>query len=137
MSKEIITVKNLKKHFSTDEGIVRAVDGLSFSINEGETFGLVGESGSGKSTTAYTLMGLYTPTEGEITYNGIDISIGIKKRPLNLKKEMQMVFQDPGSSLNPKKSIRQILELPLKVHGVPADERRFRCGYGGIVGPDR
>ncbi len=126
MSKEIITVKNLKKHFSTDEGIVRAVDGLSFSINEGETFGLVGESGSGKSTTAYTLMGLYTPTEGEITYNGIDISIGIKKRPLNLKKEMQMVFQDPGSSLNPKKSIRQILELPLKVHGVPADERRKR-----------
>lgn len=126
MSKEIITVKNLKKHFSTDEGIVRAVDGLSFSINEGETFGLVGESGSGKSTTAYTLMGLYTPTEGEIAYKGIDISIGINKRPLSLKKEMQMVFQDPGSSLNPKKSIRQILELPLKVHGVPADERRKR-----------
>jgi len=62
MSKEIISVKNLKKHFPTDEGIVRAVDGISFSINEGETFGLVGESGSGKSTTAYTLMGLYTPT---------------------------------------------------------------------------
>ena len=126
MSKEIITVKNLKKHFSTDEGIVKAVDGISFSINEGETFGLVGESGSGKSTTAYTLMGLYTPTEGEIAYNGIDISIGVKKRPLSLKKDMQMVFQDPGSSLNPKKSIQQILELPLKVHGVPADERRKR-----------
>ncbi len=126
MSKEIITVKNLKKHFSTDEGIVRAVDGISFSINEGETFGLVGESGSGKSTTAYTLMGLYTPTEGEIAYKGIDISIGVKKRPLSLKKEMQMVFQDPGTSLNPKKSIRQILELPLKVHGIPADERRKR-----------
>lgn len=126
MSGEIITVKNLKKHFPTDEGIVRAVDGISFSINEGETFGLVGESGSGKSTTAYTLMGLYTPTEGEIAYKGVDISIGVKKRPLSFKKEMQMVFQDPGSSLNPKKSIRQILELPLKVHGVPAAERRKR-----------
>lgn len=126
MSGEIITVKNLKKHFPTDEGIVRAVDGISFSINEGETFGLVGESGSGKSTTAYTLMGLYTPTEGEIAYKGVDISIGVKKRPLSFKKEMQMVFQDPGSSLNPKKSIREILELPLKVHGVPADERRKR-----------
>lgn len=126
MSKEILTVKNLKKHFQTDEGVVRAVDGISFSINEGETFGLVGESGSGKSTTAYTLMGLYTPTEGYIAYKGNDISIGIKKRPLHLKKDMQMVFQDPGSSLNPKKSIQQILELPLKVHGVPADERRKR-----------
>lgn len=126
MSGEIITVKNLKKHFPTDEGIVRAVDGISFSINEGETFGLVGESGSGKSTTAYTLMGLYTPTEGEIAYKGVDISIGVKKRPLSFKKEMQMVFQDPGSSLNPKKSIREILELPLKVHGVPAAERRKR-----------
>jgi peptide/nickel transport system ATP-binding protein len=126
MSEEIITVKNLKKHFQTDEGIVKAVDGINFSINEGETFGLVGESGSGKSTTAYTLMGLYTPTDGEIAYKGIDISIDVKKRPLTLKKEMQMVFQDPGSSLNPKKSIQQILELPLKVHGVPADERRKR-----------
>jgi peptide/nickel transport system ATP-binding protein len=126
MSKEIVVVKDLKKYFNTDEGTVRAVDGISFTINERETFGLVGESGSGKSTTAYTLMGIYTPTAGEISYKGMDISMDIKKRPLRLKKEMQMVFQDPGSSLNPKKSIQQILELPLKVHGVPADERRKR-----------
>jgi len=126
MSGEIIAIKNLKKYFTTDEGVVRAVDGISFTINEGETFGLVGESGSGKSTTAYTLMGLYTPTQGEITYKGMDISIGVKDRPLRLKKEMQMVFQDPGSSLNPKKSIQQILEVPLKVHGVSAEGRRKR-----------
>jgi peptide/nickel transport system ATP-binding protein len=126
MSKELVVVKDLKKYFATDEGTVRAVDGISFTINEGETFGLVGESGSGKSTTAYTLMGIYTPTEGEITYKGKDISMGVKQRPLSLKKEMQMVFQDPGSSLNPKRSIEQIIELPLQVHGIAKDERRKR-----------
>jgi len=126
MSKEIVVVKDLKKWFKTDEGTVRAVDGISFTINEGETFGLVGESGSGKSTTAYTLMGIYTPTEGEISYKGMDISMGVKQRPLSLKKEMQMVFQDPGSSLNPKRSIEQIIELPLQVHGIAKDERRKR-----------
>ena len=126
MSKEIVVVKDLKKWFKTDEGTVRAVDGISFTINEGETFGLVGESGSGKSTTAYTLMGIYTPTAGEISYKGMDISMGVKQRPLSLKKEMQMVFQDPGSSLNPKRSIEQIIELPLQVHGIAKDERRKR-----------
>ncbi len=126
MSKEILAVKGLKKYFATDEGTVRAVDGISFTINEGETFGLVGESGSGKSTTAYTLMGIYTPTAGEITYKDMDISTGVKKRPLSLKKDMQMVFQDPGSSLNPKRSIEQIIELPLQVHGIAKEERRNR-----------
>jgi len=126
MSKELVVVKDLKKYFKTDEGTVRAVDGIGFTINEGETFGLVGESGSGKSTTAYTLMGIYTPTAGEITYKGKDISMGVKKRPLSLKKDMQMVFQDPGSSLNPKRSIEQIIALPLQVHGIAKDERRKR-----------
>ena len=126
MSDEILVVKDLKKWFKTDEGTVRAVDGVSFTINKGETFGLVGESGSGKSTTAYTLMGIYTPTDGEIIYKGKSITMGVKKRPLALKKEMQMVFQDPGSSLNPKSSIEQIIELPLKVHGIAKDERRKR-----------
>ncbi len=123
---EILSVRQLKKYFKTDEGTVRAVDGISFSVNEGETFGLVGESGSGKSTTAYTIMGIYTPTEGGITYKGTDISTGIKKRPLSLKKDMQMVFQDPGTSLNPKRSIQQIVELPLKVHGLSKEDRQKR-----------
>ena len=126
MSKKILSVENLKKYFKTDEGLVRAVDGLSFSINYGETFGLVGESGSGKSTTAYTIIGLYTPTDGKIIFNGIEYNIGIKKRPLAIKKDLQMVFQDPGTSLNPKKSIRQIIELPLKVHGYPKEKRLDR-----------
>lgn len=111
-------VKNLKKHFDTSLGMVKAVDGISFSVKYGETFGLVGESGSGKSTTAYTVMGIYAPTDGEINYEGVDISTGIKKRPKSLKKKIQIVFQDPGSSLNPKRTVKQILELPMRVHGI-------------------
>lgn len=116
MIEEILVVKNLKKHFNTAQGVVKAVDGISFAINTGETFGLVGESGSGKSTTAFTIMGVYAPTEGEISFKGTPLIGGVKQRPLSLKKDMQMVFQDPGSSLNPRKNVRQILELPLKVH---------------------
>ncbi len=118
MTEDIMGVKNLKKHFDTSLGMVKAVDGISFSVKYGETFGLVGESGSGKSTTAYTVMGIYAPTDGEINYEGVDISTGIKKRPKSLKKKIQIVFQDPGSSLNPKRTVKQILELPMRVHGI-------------------
>lgn len=118
MTEEIIGVKNLKKYFETSMGTVKAVDGISFSVKYGETFGLVGESGSGKSTTAYTVMGIYAPTDGEINFEGVDLSTGIKKRPKSLKKKIQIVFQDPGSSLNPKRTVKQILELPMRVHGI-------------------
>jgi len=120
--KEVIAVKNLKKHFKTPLGTVKAVDGISFSVMEGETFGVVGESGSGKSTVAYTIMGIYTPTEGEIIFEGTELSKSIKKRPKSLKKKLQIVFQDPGSSLNPKRTVNQILELPLKVHGIVSSQ---------------
>lgn len=118
MTEEIMGVNNLKKHFETSMGTVKAVDGISFSVKYGETFGLVGESGSGKSTTAYTVMGLYAPTGGEINFEGVDLSTGVKKRPKSLKKKIQIVFQDPGSSLNPKRTVKQILELPMRVHGI-------------------
>lgn len=111
-------IRDLKKHFQTKQGIVRAVDGVSFSIREKETLGLVGESGSGKSTVAYSVMGIYRPTSGRILFREQDISRESKKRSKPLKKEIQIVFQDPGSSLNPRRSIKQILELPLKVHRI-------------------
>jgi peptide/nickel transport system ATP-binding protein len=119
-----MTVGNLKKHFFTTKGTVRAVDGVSFSIVERETLGLVGESGSGKSTVAYTVMGIYRPTEGNILFKGNDISDEAWGRSKAVKKELQIVFQDPGSSLNARRSIKQIMELPLKVHGVV--ERKMR-----------
>ncbi len=118
MAEEIVIVKDLKKHFLTSRGTVKAVDGISFTIKEGEMLGLVGESGSGKSTVAYTIMGMYCPTAGEIHYRGEDISKEARKRPKALKKEIQIVFQDPGTSLNPRRSVKQILELPLRVHGL-------------------
>lgn len=118
MTEEILIARDLKKHFHTSRGTVKAVDGINFSVPEGEMLGLVGESGSGKSTVAYTIMGMYRPTAGEIRFRGQDISKEARKRPKALKKEIQIVFQDPGSSLNPRRNIKQILELPLKVHGI-------------------
>lgn len=119
---DILAVENLKKYFHTPQGIVKAVDGVSFSVKYGETFGLVGESGSGKSTTGYVILGLYAPTSGAIYFKGQKIATDVKKRPKLLKKELQVVFQDPGGSLNPKKNVKQVLELPLRVHGFAKEE---------------
>jgi len=117
MSIPLLEVRNLQKFFFTTRGVVKAVQGVSFTLDAGETLGLVGESGSGKSTIAYTVMGIYTPTGGQIFFRGKDISMPHEKRPLALKKELQIVFQDPGSSLNPRRSIGEILALPLSIHG--------------------
>lgn len=125
MSKEILVVRDLKKYFFTSRGTVRAVDGVSFLTRAGETLGLVGESGSGKSTVAHVIVGIYRPTSGKILLWGQDISWESRKRPKSLKKEIQIVFQDPGSSLNPRQSIKQILELPLKVHRISQNRSRM------------
>jgi peptide/nickel transport system ATP-binding protein len=124
MDHAILRAQDLKKYFYTKQGVVRAADGVSFTIRERETLGLVGESGSGKSTVAYTIMGIYPATSGELLFKGQDITIATRKRPKPLKRDIQIVFQDPGSSLNPRRTIKQILELPLKVHdAVPKRSR--------------
>ena len=116
---DILTVDCLKKYFIIPQGIVKAVNGISFSVKSGETLGIVGESGSGKSTVAYVLSGIYSVTEGNIIYKGkYDISQGFRKRSLKLKRDIQIVFQNPGSSLNPAKGIKEILEDPLKFHNI-------------------
>jgi peptide/nickel transport system ATP-binding protein len=119
---EILTVSDLKKYFViAHKGTkrvpitVKAVEGISFSMREGETFGLVGESGSGKSTVAYTVVGMYHPTAGTVAFQGQDL-FAAEKRPLAIRKRIQIVFQDPGSSLNPRQNVKQILELPLRIH---------------------
>ncbi len=114
----ILKVQNLKKYFPTKKkGVyVKAVDEISFDIFEQDVFALVGESGSGKSTTAYTVVGMYEPTSGKIFYKNFDISYGVDKRPLKLKQEIQIVFQDPGTSLNPSKTVLQIIGAPLTIH---------------------
>ena len=123
MGEIILDVKGLKKHFPITKGkqkgmAVKAIDGIDFTIREGETLGLVGESGSGKSTTAYNVIGMYQATAGTMTYKGHDISMASSKRELWLKRDIQMVFQDPGTTLNPQRNVRQILSLPLKIHGM-------------------
>jgi len=117
-SEDLLVVENLTKHFRTSFGVVRAVDEINFKVRSGETFGLVGESGSGKSTTGYVIMGIYTPTSGKILFKSKDISMHAKKRPKNLKKDMTIVFQDPSSSLNPTKTVKDIVGLPLRVHAL-------------------
>jgi len=114
----ILEIRNLKKYFPTPYGTVKAVDNISLKVKKGTTMGLVGESGSGKSTTGHVVVGLFPPTDGKILFKGQDISMPLERRPKNLKRDIQMVFQDPASSLNPKKIIRDIVGLPLKVHGM-------------------
>ena len=124
MTTDILTVTDLKKYFvvghtgwpKRESITVKAVDGISFAMHEGETLGLVGESGSGKSTVAYTTVGMYRPTAGTIEFRDQDLFQNGARRPLPLRKAIQIVFQDPGSSLNSRRNVKEILELPLKIH---------------------
>jgi oligopeptide/dipeptide ABC transporter ATP-binding protein len=127
----LIEVQNLKKYFATGAGLfgvggeaVKAVDGVSFAIRRGETFGLVGESGCGKSTTGRCILRLIESTSGEVRFDGKDL-IGLGAREMRvLRREMQIIFQDPYSSLNPRMTVGQIIEEPLIIHGV--EDRRNR-----------
>lgn len=122
----LLEVRELKKHFPvrgtgffghTGAGkAVRAVDGVSFSIEAGETLGLVGESGCGKSTTGRMMMRLLEPTSGQVLYNGQDIYGFNKRQMFSFRKEMQIIFQDPYSSLDPRMTVREILGEPLEAH---------------------
>lgn len=119
----LIEVENLKKYYPVKGGIithttayVKAVDGVDFAIFEGETLGLVGESGCGKSTIGRALVGLEKPTEGRIRYEGRDLAGLSKEEMSNIRTHLQMVFQDPYSSLNPRKHIFEILSKPMLYH---------------------
>jgi oligopeptide/dipeptide ABC transporter ATP-binding protein len=130
----LIEVTDLKKHFPIRKGVlsrtvgnVLAVDGVSFSIDEGQTLGLVGESGCGKTTVARTVLRLIEPTSGEIKVRGQEITSLSKTELRPLRRQMQIIFQDPFSSLNPRIRVGKIVGEPLKVHGVgDFDERQER-----------
>ena len=114
----LLQVKNLKQYFKVNSGYtVRAVDGVSFEIYPGETYGLVGESGSGKSTIGRSIIRLYEPTAGQIVFNGKDISGKLdKKATETLRTQMQMIFQDPMACLNPRKKVGEIIGEGLDIH---------------------
>ncbi len=118
MSEVLLDVRNLKKYFKTRDGLLYAVDDVSFTLKEGETLGLVGESGCGKSTTGRAILRLHEPTGGYVGYKGRDIIKCTKKEMRDLRKEMQIVFQDPYSSLNPRKNVRQLIGTSLHVNRI-------------------
>ena len=112
---EILRVEHLKKYFSTPSGMLHAVDDVSFTINEGETLGVVGESGCGKSTLGRVVLKLLDQTDGRIIFDGRDITNISEKESLELCKQMQIIFQDPYSSLNPRLCVSELIADPLKV----------------------
>ncbi|SES96029.1 peptide/nickel transport system ATP-binding protein [Natronincola peptidivorans] len=118
MAKKLIEVKNLKKYFETKRGLLHAVDGVNFYINEGETLGLVGESGCGKSTTGRVVLRLLEATDGEIFFEGKNILDYSKQQMREMRRQMQIVFQDPFASLNPRMSVAQIIAEPLEINKV-------------------
>ncbi|ALS29054.1 peptide ABC transporter ATP-binding protein [Paenibacillus sp. 32O-W] len=116
---ELLRVEGLKQYFRSGSRSIRAVDDISFSIFQGETFGLVGESGCGKSTTGRTIIRLYKPTGGRIYFNGADLSaLRGKKRWQQFRRDVQMIYQDPYGSLNPRMKIREIIAEGIDAHGL-------------------
>ena len=133
----LLTVDDLKVHFPITKGIlsrtagyVYAVDGVSFELGTGETIGIVGESGCGKTTTGLAVLRLIEPTDGRVIFQGKDISNMTKQEKQTLRREMQIIFQDPYSSLNPRMTLNRTLSDPMKIHGIyHGDERRDRVAY--------
>jgi len=116
MQRPLLEVRNLVKEYAGDGRVVRVVDGVSFEIRAGETLGLVGESGSGKSTVARMVLGLLQPTYGDVIFQGEPLPLSSSSRMRNLRRHMQIVFQDPYAALNPRMTIGQILEEPFAIH---------------------
>ena len=122
--KPLLEVRDLKQHFPIEAGFifrrqigtVRAVDGISFDVREGETLGIVGESGCGKSTTVRSISQLYKPTAGSVIFDGVDMVNASREELLDARKNMQMIFQDPYASLNPRMTVRTIISEPLDIY---------------------
>lgn len=136
----MVDVRNLKKHFTKAGEVLKAVDGVSFQIRKGETFGLVGESGSGKSTVGRCLIRLYDYTEGEVFFDGQNLSKLRDKQLKPFRRRIQTIFQDPYSSLNPSLSVLDLIGEPMDIHGIykKADERKeFVAGLLEKVGLKR
>lgn len=126
MSNTLLEVKNLKKYFKVPKGMLHAVDGVSFNIEKGKTLGIVGESGCGKTTAGRAILRLEEPTSGEIIFDGIDVMKLNKKEMRHIRRDMQLIFQDPFSSLNPRKTITQTIEEPLILSKmIPDSDKRF------------
>ena len=122
MSDVILDVKQLKKYFKTPRGMLHAVDNVSFTLERGRTLGMVGESGCGKSTTGRSILRLIEPTSGEVRFEGTDL-LSLNEREMRLmRRQMQMIFQDPYASLDPRMNVRQLIEEPLRYNKILKDK---------------
>ena len=141
MTDNLVEVGDLVKHFPITRGVVfqrrigavRAVDGVSFDVRRGETLGIVGESGCGKSTTARLMLALLEPTSGTIAFEGEDLRARKGERLKALRRDMQMIFQDPYSSLNPRKTVGSIIGEPFAVHGLHKGEGARRRAVAELM----
>jgi oligopeptide transport system ATP-binding protein len=138
---DILSVRDLKVHFPVTRGVivqkrvatVHAVDGVSFSLKRGETLGLVGESGCGKSTTGLAILRMLDPTAGSIVFEGQDITHLDRGQMRPIRRRMQMVYQDPYGSLNPRMRVRDIVGEPLQVHGLDADKAAYEARIASLL----
>ena len=124
MANKILEVKNLKKYFATPKGMLHAVDDVTFTIEEGKTLGVVGESGCGKSTTGRAILRLHVPTSGEVIFNGEDILKKDANEMRLLRRQMQLIFQDPYASLDPRNTVSEIIGEPLKLQKIIPDKAK-------------
>lgn len=123
MSDVLLEVKNLKKYFNTPNGVLHAVDDVSFTLERGKTLGVVGESGCGKSTTGRAILRLHEPTSGEVIFEGKDITKVSSQEMRHLRSQMQIIFQDPFASLNPRKTVSEIIGEPLRLYKVHKNKK--------------
>lgn len=126
MADNILEVKHLKKYFETPRGTLHAVDDVSFSIQRGKTLGIVGESGCGKSTTGRAILRLIEPTSGQVLFEGQDVLKLNKTQMRRLRCDMQIVFQDPYSSLDPRKSVSELISEPIRLHHLIRDKQQMQ-----------
>ncbi|MFS0782593.1 ABC transporter ATP-binding protein [Bacillus sp. 1P06AnD] len=135
MTKEVLLkINSLKKYFSLNKGLqLKAVDGVSLHIYKGETFGIVGESGCGKSTLGRTVIGLYEPSEGEVIYDGKNLKRMNAKEKFSFHRKMQMIFQDPYASLNPRSTVAELIAEPMEVHGLYRNKKEKMQVIGQLL----